>query len=141
MGLDQFDEAAVERKTKNDERPSSGFAQCGGKGQRCVGNEMMGFVGTWNFGKRVQGMQRQRCDAHKQDGAQMEPVALNQSCHCLAVALGLEGLNTVELVKRVAQTGYWPEKIMIAASLLFFPSLQITSSPEGMNVIPSGWRN
>ena len=34
MGLDQFDEAAVERKTKNDERPSSGFAQCGGKGQR-----------------------------------------------------------------------------------------------------------
>ena len=56
MGLDHFDEAAVERKTENDQRPSSGFAQCGWKGQRCIGNEMMGFVGTWNLGKRVEGM-------------------------------------------------------------------------------------
>jgi len=71
----------------------------------------------------------------------VEPAALNESCHCLAVALGLEGLNTVELAMRVAQTGYWPEKIMIAASLPFLPSLEITSSPEGMNVIPSGWMN
>ncbi len=56
MGLDQFDEAAVERKTEDDQRPSPGFAQCGWKGERCVGNEMMGFIGTWNLGKRVEGM-------------------------------------------------------------------------------------
>lgn len=31
------------------------------------------------------------------------------------------------------------EKINIAASFPFFPSLEITSSPDCINVIPSGW--
>lgn len=31
------------------------------------------------------------------------------------------------------------EKINIVASLPFFPSLEITSSPDCINVIPSGW--
>ena len=61
-GLDEFNQSAIDQKTEDDESPTLWFAQGSRQGKRCVGNQMMGFIGARSIWKGAEGVQRESRD-------------------------------------------------------------------------------
>ena len=61
-GLDEFNQSAINQKTEDEKSPMLWFAQGSRQDNRCVGNQMIGFIGARSIWKSAEGVQRESRD-------------------------------------------------------------------------------